>query len=215
MIITYYGKQFFKLQFGDTTIAYNPVSKKSQLKSAKTAKFGANIAVVGMNHYDFNGIESVTYNGNDPFVIAGPGEYEINGVLVRGFLTKSQYGKEEKNNTIYLITLEGMNLCFLGGLHDLEIPKEVLSELDNVDVLFVPIGGGEVLTADQAHKMATKLEAKVIIPMDYDGAEDKDALKKFLKETGSDNGKPKDKLTLKKKDLTEGESEVVVLASQA
>ena len=42
---------------------------------------------------------------------------------------------------------------------------------------------------------------------------DQKALGAFLKEEGSDNGKPVDKLTLKKKDVQVLESEVMVLKS--
>ncbi|MEZ4195302.1 MAG: hypothetical protein R3B53_02825 [Candidatus Paceibacterota bacterium] len=51
--------------------------------------------------------------------------------------------------------------------------------------MFVPVGGGDVLDVPQASKLAVKLEAKLIIPMHYDA----NALKAFLKETGSDDQK--------------------------
>jgi superfamily II helicase len=44
---------------------------------------------------------------------------------------------------------------------------------------------------------------------------DKNALKTFLKEEGSEDVKPVEKLTLKKKDLEGKEGEVVVLEAQA
>ena len=177
MIITYYGKQFFKVQFGDTTIAFNPVGKDSKIKAAR---FGVDVAIVSLNHPDFNGVESVTYGEKKPFAVVGPGEYEINGVSVRGFLTQSQYAKSPKLNTVYLVELEGMKLCFLGSLHTAELSEKTREALDGIDILFVPIGGGEALTPAEAHKLATKMEPNIVIPMDYD---DK-TLKEFLKESG-------------------------------
>ena len=64
--------------------------------------------------------------------------------------------------------MEDMNLLFLGALGDLEIDSKILSELSDIDILFVPIGGGDVLSVPQASKLAVKLEAKLIIPMHYD-----------------------------------------------
>ncbi len=55
MIITYHGGEFFKVQFGDTVLAFNPISKDSKLKSSR---FGADIALVSLNHPDMNGVES-------------------------------------------------------------------------------------------------------------------------------------------------------------
>jgi len=207
MVITYHGKQFFKISFGDTTIALNPISKSSKIKGAR---FGADIAVISMNHPDFNGVDAVTYNNKEPFVISGPGEYEINAVFINGYPTDSQYEKQEKINTVYTISFENMTLCFLGGLHTAELSDEIKSALETVDILFVPVGGEEVLTPDQAHKIATKLEAKIIIPMDYE----KDSLKQFLKEVGVDKMNPVEKITIKKRDIEGKSGEVVVLSVQ-
>jgi L-ascorbate metabolism protein UlaG (beta-lactamase superfamily) len=110
-------------------------------------------------------------------------------------------------NTIYQVTLEGIGMVFLGALGSEAIDPKILGELDDIDILFVPIGGGDVLDVPAATKLATKLEAKCIIPMHYDDA----ALKAFFKEEGIDPIKPVEKLTLKKKDLLEMEGEIVVL----
>lgn len=207
MIITHYGKQFFKVQFGDTVVALNPIGKDSKLKGAR---FGAEIAVVSLNHPDFSGVDAVTYGEKKPFAVIGPGEYEINGVSIRGFLTQSQYAKEPKLNTVYLVELEGIKLCFLGQLHTSELSEKTREALDGIDILFVPVGGGETLSPAEAHKLATKMEPSIIIPMDYD---DK-TLKEFLKESGK-NPKPEEKLTIKKKDLEGKTGEVVVLSAQS
>ncbi|MEK7139871.1 MAG: MBL fold metallo-hydrolase [Patescibacteria group bacterium] len=207
MVITYYGKQFFKVQFGDTVVAYNPIGKESKLKGAR---FGADIAVVSLNHPDFSGAESVAYGEKKPFAVTGPGEYEINGVSVRGFQTQSQYAKESKLNTVYLVELEGIKLCFLGQLHTAELSEKTREALDGIDILFVPVGGNETLSPLEAHKLATKMEPNIIIPMDYD---DK-TLKEFLKESGK-NPKPEEKLTIKKKDLEGKTGEVIVLVQQS
>ncbi|MBX4211004.1 MBL fold metallo-hydrolase [Candidatus Parcubacteria bacterium] len=102
-----------------------------------------------------------------------------------------------------------MNLCFLGALSNSDISKETMEDIDEIDILFVPIGGNGVLEPSGAYKLAVALEPKLIIPMQYD---DPANLKKFLKEGGED-AKPVDKLTLKKKDLEGKEGEIVVLES--
>ena len=75
------------------------------------------------------------------------------------------------------------------------------------------VGGEGVLTPAAAYELSVKLEPKLIIPMHYDDATDKN-LKTFLKEAGEEGTKPVDKLTLKKKDLDGKEGEVVVLLTQ-
>jgi L-ascorbate metabolism protein UlaG (beta-lactamase superfamily) len=211
MVITYHGGEFFKVNFGDTTLAFNPISKDSKIKSSK---FGADIALMSLNHLDFNGVEQVTFGEKTPFTIAGPGEYEVGGVFIKGFLAQSEYDKKPLINTIYSVALEGMNICFLGALVG-DVAGETLEQLGDIDILFVPIGGEGVLSAGDAKKLVTKLEPKLVIPMHYGEMGEAKALQTFLKEAGAEAVKPTDKLTLKKKDLEGKEADVVVLASQA
>jgi L-ascorbate metabolism protein UlaG (beta-lactamase superfamily) len=210
MIITYQGVEFFKVQFGDTTLAFNPISKESKFKSSR---FFADIALVSINHSDMNGSENLSYNGKEPFVITGPGEYEVKDIFIKGFGSKSNYGDKERINTIYSVTLENMNLCFLGALSDINLSSEVKEALGDVDILFLPIGDDGVIDAVKAEKLSVEIEPKIIIPMHFGDVGNKDALKKYLKEAGEENVKPIDKLTIKKKDLDGKEGEVVVLSA--
>jgi L-ascorbate metabolism protein UlaG (beta-lactamase superfamily) len=207
MIITYLGGEFVKVQFGDTILAFNPVSKDSKLK---TGKFGADIVLSSLNHPDMNGIDVVSFGDKKPFVINGPGEYEVKGVFIKGLPSETAYDGEKRINTIYTVTLEGMNICYLGAVNTAELPKDTDEAIDEVDILFVPIGGQGVLSPADAYKLAVSIEPKLIIPIHYGELGAKDALKAFLKEAG-ENPKPEAKLTLKKKDLEGKEAEVVVL----
>lgn len=202
MVISYLGGECFKITQGDLTLAFNPPSKDSSLKASK---FGADIAFISLNHEDFNGVENAVFGGREPFIISGPGEYEVKGVAVRGFGSPSTYGGKGIN-TIYSVSLEGLNLCFLGALGSAELPQAAMQELDDIDILFLPIGDKGMLDYDKAYALAVQLEPKAVIPMHY-GAED---LKHFLKEAGEDV-EPVEKLTVKKKDLDSKEGEIIVL----
>lgn len=208
MIITYHGVDFFKVSFGDTTIAVNPVSKDSSIKSAR---FGSDITLVSLNSPEHNGADVTSRGDKESFLIKGPGEYEVSGVFIKGFLSKSGYGGEEKINTIYTVSLEGINLCFLGAISDKDLSSETKEAIDGIDILFVPIGGEGVLDAATAHKLAVQFEPKLIIPSHFGEVGDKNALKNFLKESSEEGVKPIDKLTIKKKDLEGKEGDVVVL----
>ena len=213
MVISYAGGQCFKVSKGDLTLSFNPPAKGSSLASAK---FGADIALVSLHHADFNGGENAAFGERQPFVIEGPGEYEIKEVTVRGFATPAMYDKKQTINTIYSVMLEGMNLCFLGALGNAELPAAAKAELDDIDVLFLPVGpstgsgqAAGIINYAAAYKLAVQLEPKVIVPMHYDAA----SLKAFLKEAGAEGTKAEEKLTIKKKDLEGKEAEVVVLSS--
>jgi len=89
------------------------------------------------------------------------------------------------------------------------LSKEAREAVNSPDILFVPIGGKDVLDAKAAAKFASSLEPKMIIPMDYDPA----SLKAFLKETGEEKAEVVEKLTLKSKDLDGKEGTVIVLSA--
>lgn len=207
MIINYFGGQYVKVQFGDMVLAFNPISKDSRLT---TSRFGADIVLQSVNHEDMNGVDQVTFGEKNPFVISGPGEYEVKGVFIKGFASESGYGGEKRINTIYSVSLEGMNICFLGAINTSGLPKEADEHIEGVDILFAPISGNGVLDSSQAYKLAVSMGTKIVIPIGYDGDGGKDNLKKFLKEAG-ESPKPEPKLTIKKKDLEGKEAEVVVL----
>lgn len=210
MIITYLGGESVKVQFGETILAFNPVSKDSKLP---TAKFRADIVLTSLNHPDMNGVDQAAFGDKKPFVISGPGEYEVKGVFIKGLPSESRYDGETRVNTIYTVTLEGMNICFLGAVSTPELPKDTDEGIEEVDILFAPIGGNGVLSPAEAYKLAVSIGPKIVIPIHYGDIGGKDALKAFLKEAG-ENPKPESKLTLKKKDIEGKEAEVVVLEKE-
>lgn len=207
-----------KVQQGNLVLVFNPPAKESKVK---VTRFGADLALVSLNHSDMNGTASVSHGERSPFIIAGPGEYELKGVAIRGVVSESNYGGEKpartgsggRINTVYTVTLEGMKLAFLGAFGKTELTSALKEELAESDILFVPIGGEGTLTPAEAYKLAVALEARLIVPIHFVGLGEAGALKAFLKEAGEEKLVAVEKLTLKKKDLEGKEGEIVVLAA--
>ena len=191
MIVTYQGAGAFKISQGDLTLALNPQAKIS--------------ADVTLFTTDKSPAYAEASAGKAGFVIDGPGEYEIKDIFIKGFLSE---GIEKKVNTIYLITFEGMKLCFLGTLANPALSVETLEAIEDIDILFTPIGQG-TLDPASAYKLAVSLEPSVIIPMYYT----KEVLAQFTKEGGA-KVEPLDKFVVKKKDLEGKEAEIVVLREE-
>ena len=208
MIITYQGKQFFKIQQGNLVMAVNPISKDSKL-DIKGTRFGSDIALSTTNHPDYNGFDIVSHGETVPFEVKGPGDYEIKGIFIKGIMTNAILSEKKYINTIYSLSIENISICFLGCMSNSKISAEVRGQIGSPDILFVPIGNKDLLDPTEAYKLAVSLEPKIIIPMDYD---DK-SLKAFLKEGGQDKVVSIDKLTIKAKELIGREGEIVVLSS--
>jgi L-ascorbate metabolism protein UlaG (beta-lactamase superfamily) len=208
MVITYYGGEFFKLAVGDIVIGTNPPGKDSKWKGSK---FGADIGLVTLHDPDFSGAENLSYGERAPLVIDGPGEYEAKEIFIKGFATDTTYHGEKRINTVYSVLFENMNIAFLGALGSpAALTNDLKEKLGGVEILFVPIGGGDVLSPADAYKVAVGLEPNIIIPMHYDAEGKSKELEIFLKESGA-SASAEEKLTIKKKDLMGKEGDVVVL----
>src|SRR3989338_2941156 len=188
MIISYHGTECFKISQGSLSLVLNPQSKMSA---------DITLFTTGRN-------EIAEKSG---FIIDGPGEYEIKDIFIKGFFS---VGPNKKINTIYLISFEGLNLCFLGALSDAALPDETLEAIEDVDILFIPIGNSDMLGPASAYKLAVSLEPSVIIPMYYT----KETLGQFIKEGDEERVESLDKFVVKKKDLEDKECEIVVLKEE-
>lgn len=202
MVITYYGRQYFKLTLGDLTIATNPPSKAS-----KPARFGADIALISLNHTDYNDPETVTMGDREPFVLNSAGSYEVKELFFTGAGSTVNVDKKDFINTVYGFELDGIKIAFLGAAYDEKALSSEAKEIaGQADMVFVAIGEDPTL----AYKTATSFDPNVIIPMDYTD----ESLKRFLKEGGQEKNEVQDKLTLKRRDLDGKQGHIIVLAPQ-
>jgi len=211
MVITYHGLGMVKVTQGDLTAVFNPIGKGGTMKGAR---FGADLALVSCNHENWNGIEQVTNTSKVPFVVNGPGEYEVGGLYIKGFWVEQDDNGTKFINTAYSLILDGVNLCHLGALSTKEIREKMKEKVGGIDVLFIPIAidGVRALSPSDAHSLVSELEPSIIVPL-WVGpkGEDKRALESFQKSCGV-APKQEEKLTLKKKDLEGKEGELVVLS---
>lgn len=209
MIITYHREGFVKVQQGELVVAFNPISREID---AKATRFGADLCLISLNNPSFNGCETVTFGNKEPFIIDSPGEYEIDGIFVYGLPSE---GADGQINTIFTTEIEGIRLCHLGALANPNLDPKTLEDVGVVDILFVPVGGGPVLSPKDAAKLATSLEPKVIIPIMFENGEGlsagEAALKTFAKDIGGNADNRLDKLTIKKKEVEGKEDEVIII----
>lgn len=186
MVITHYGISCFKLQSGDTVLAIEPFLKESGFTSPR---FEAHAVISATEHPN--------YPEDKVFNISGPGEYEFKGIYVKGIWVNPK-------NTIYVIDWEGMKLAHMGNFSEKELRSEIQEEIGTPDILFIPVGGNDVINEEKAVKIINQIEPRIVIPMNYKKVDD------FLKEIG-EKVAPEEKLTIKKKDLPNAEDTKVVV----
>ena len=179
----------------------------------KLPKLEADILLVTHQHHSHNNVKAVS---GSPFLIEGPGEYEIKEVFIQGVSAfhDSLGGKERGPNTIYTIESEEIRLCHLGDLGQKELTPEQIEKIGEVDILMVPTGGVYTISAKEAVKVMSQIEPNITIPMHYQIPKLKiklDGLDKFLKTVGIKSITPQPKLSIKKKDISPEEAKIIVL----
>ncbi len=179
----------------------------------RVPKLEADILLVTHQHHDHNNVKAVS---GDPFLIEGPGEYEVKEVFIQGISSfhDSSLGKERGLNTIYTIESEDIRLCHLGDLGQKELTSEQVEKIGEVDILIIPVGGIYTISAKEAVKIMSQIEPNIVIPMHYSIPKLKiklDGLEKFLKTVGLKKLEPLPKLTIKKKDISPEEAKIIVL----
>ena len=212
MEIKFLGHSSFRIKGKAVTVVTDPFDAYVGFKFPKVE---ADIITISHGHQDHNQKQLV---GGRPYVINGPGEYEIKGVSVLGLQTfhDEVQGQKRGVNIVYRIELEGISLSHLGDLgHPLSAGQ--LGELNGVDVLFIPVGGVYTIGPKIAVEVISQIEPKIVVPMHYQVPEQKGSetfarltgVKEFLKEIG-EQVTPQPKL-LVSQDRLPAEREVLVL----
>ncbi len=193
MIITFHGEQFFKVQAGDTILAFNPISVGQKKGDMKVSRFGADVVFSTLNEDIYNGFDTVTYGDKEPVRVYGPGSYEVDGIMISGFGV--QPDGDDKIHTIYSLVFDDIKIAYLGSVGKKEdISPEAMEAIADSDLVFVSVAN------EEGHTLAVTLAPKGIIPMGYTDRKDP-SLVEFLKESGAEKTEALEKLTIKRKDL--------------
>ena len=214
MEITYLGHSSFKLRGKTVTVVTDPYD--GGLVGLKFPKHtSADIVTVSHDHNDHNALTSVE---GSPFVVGGPGEYDVKGVGIVGIgvFHDEVRGAKRGKNTIYRIELDAIRIVHLGDLGH-TLTSDQVDGLDGVDILLIPVGGIYTIDAKVAAEVVTAIEPSIVIPMHYnrEGLDQKmfgtlAPVSTFLKEIGKEGSQAQPKLAITKDKLPQ-ELQVIIL----
>jgi len=209
MELTWLGHACFRIRGRDATVLTDPCPKDTGYAIGKQT---ANIVTLSHDHPDHSNVAAVS---GSPRVIAGPGEYEVGGVLISGVRTyhDAHSGVELGKNTAYLIEIDGVRICHLGDIGHVPTQDQI-EELSGADILLIPVGGHTTIDAAAAAKTVSLLEPRVVVPMHYATPALKerrlDGIERFLKELGLKSVQPEPKIAVNRGGIS-GETRTVVL----
>jgi L-ascorbate metabolism protein UlaG (beta-lactamase superfamily) len=209
MEITWYGRSCFRLRGRGASVITDPFSPET---GYRLPRLSASLVTVS---HDDEGHNYTRIVRDRPYVIEGPGEYEVGGIFVIGVRTyhDDRQGAEHGKNTAYLIEFEEMAICHLGDLGHLPT-QEQIEELNGIDILMIPVGGRDVLTSARAAEVVSMLEPKLVIPMRYrlaDMDREMATVTRFLGEMNAKDVEPQEALRVTASQLP-SETEVALLA---
>ncbi|MDP3244651.1 MAG: MBL fold metallo-hydrolase [bacterium] len=211
MYISWYGLDCLKIENktnqNETCLLTDPFDAKAVgLKLPRSLR--ADILVQSRPDKELAKTVEETKDGDGLFVINSAGEYEKGGVFVTGLKIDHQ------DHFVYTFETEGLHLFYCGALHRLPTEQE-LENIENIDVLFVPVGGGGALAAKEAAELVSALEPRVVIPLHYHlpGLKTKlEGLDAFLKIMGAKSPETSNKIKIVKKDLPQEETKILLLS---
>ncbi len=162
MQISWHGLSCFEITTktpqGEATLVLDPYDNETGLRFPRTLE--AQTILISHDAPDANNIAAVS---GSPFVINTPGEYETKDVFVFGISAPT---KDDPNHVMYRLESEDMHLAHLGAL-DRMLTDAELEQLQDIDILMVPVGNGRVMGGKIAAEVIERLEPRVVIPMTY------------------------------------------------
>lgn len=216
--VQYLGHACFRLRGREGIVICDPFSRIAGLDLGRPT---AHIATVSHDHADHNNVGQVKPMREKLFVITGPGEYEVGGVMITGVRTyhDKKKGEELGYNVAYVIQLDDVAFCHLGDLGH-ELTQAQVEALGNVDVLFLPVGGGETIGPAEAINVISQIQPRIVIPMHFATVQSSFdmpllPLERFTHEIGMKEIVPEDKLTINANNLTVEREETRVLVLRA
>lgn len=214
MQIKYLGHASFLIKSKDAKLVTDPFDAKAV--GMKFPKQDADIVTISHGHEDHNNVGGVS---EDALVIDWPGEFEKKGIRVKGVATyhDEKKGVERGSNVVYKITADDVNILHCGDLGHV-LTEEFIEQIGDIDILLIPVGGHYTISAQQAVEIIKKIDPYIVVPMHYNQpALDQKTfgsltdLNAFIKAYGIEKPETVDQLTVKKEDLSEEETKVVVM----
>jgi L-ascorbate metabolism protein UlaG (beta-lactamase superfamily) len=174
MQVEWYGQSAFRLTDGATTIFIDPFDDLAPLHERglrwdypAIAGVEADLVLVTHEHLDHNGVGAIA---GEPVTLrstAGRLDSPVGEVLAVAAEHDAAAGTERGPNTLFAFTLGGRRVAHLGDLGQRALRDEQAQALGSIDLLFVPVGGGPTIGAEQAAVIAASLGARIVVPMHY------------------------------------------------
>ena len=148
----------------ETNIITDPYATGGGLSYGEITEL-ADIVTVSHEHADHNNVTAVR---GKPEVVREIGTNRAKGIEFKGIASHHDEtgGRQRGNNIIFCFEVDGIRVCHLGDLGHQFSDKQA-SDLGEIDILLIPVGGYYTIDAKVATQVCNQLKPKVIIPMHF------------------------------------------------
>lgn len=174
MRVDWYGQAAFGLSGRGGAVFIDPIGDTSglagrgiQIDYPVLVGVSADLVLVTHEHADHNGVETV---GGAPSVLrstAGRHESPIGEVVGIASEHDEAAGTQRGPNTIFVFSLDGLRIAHFGDFGQTALRDEQAAAVGQVDLMFLPVGGGPTIGAEQAAAIVEQLGPRWVVPMHY------------------------------------------------
>lgn len=127
----------------------------------------ADLLLVTHEHFDHNGVGAV---GGDPLTIrssAGTFDSPVGSVIAVASEHDDAAGTQRGPNAIFVFSLDGLRVSHFGDFGQTQLRPEQREAIGEIDVLFLPVGGGPTIGGEPAAALVRALRPRLVVAMHY------------------------------------------------
>ena len=175
MHVEWYGQSAFALRGDDATVAIDPFGDMSALSQGRgiqwdypaIAGLEADLLLITHEHGDHNAVEVIAGEPATLRATAGRHESPLGEVVGVASEHDPAAGTERGPNTIFAFELDGVRVAHFGDFGQSALRPEQAAALGEVDLIFLPVGGGPTIGAEGAAAIVEELAPRWVVPMHY------------------------------------------------
>jgi L-ascorbate metabolism protein UlaG (beta-lactamase superfamily) len=174
MRIRWYGQSAFLIDGGERAVFIDPFGAMEGL-TARGLRFDypairgaeADLLLVTHEHGDHNAVDAIA--GSPQVLRSTPGTFDspLGEVVAIASEHDDLAGTMRGPNTIFCFMYDGLRVCHFGDFGQAALRSEQRQAIGEVDVLFLPVGGGPTVGGEPAAAIVRELQPRLVVPMHY------------------------------------------------
>ncbi|MFL5895366.1 MAG: MBL fold metallo-hydrolase [Thermoleophilaceae bacterium] len=175
MRVEWFGQSAFKLTGDGLTVFIDPFGAVPDAVRARGVRFdypeisgqSADLVLITHEHFDHNGADLIEGSPEAIRSTAGKLESPVGEVVAVASEHDPHAGTDRGPNSIFVFDLAGHRVCHFGDFGQSALRDEQAEAIGDVDLLFLPVGGGPTIGAEGARQVMERLRPRWTVGMHF------------------------------------------------